>query len=286
MLALIGEHLTNAEIAARLYISQRTVESHVSALLRKLESPTGGNEPPRGASDHSRGRTGGGVRAPPASLPPALDLLADDTTFVGRAAEREVLRQQWQLAQAGHTLIVVVTAEAGMGKSRLVAELAAEVHANGGRCCSARATRTSTSRTGRSSRRSPTTPPALGRPRGGGPATRPARWLGCHPTGALLGSEVGGSRAMTSMPSSARWCSMRSGSGSSTAPAGPTLLVIEDLHWSTSTTRSVLRHLARRAGREPLLVVATARDTKPDFDDELVALLADLERCRPCGGSR
>lgn len=36
MLALVGDHLTNAEIAVRLVISVRTVESHVSSLLRKL----------------------------------------------------------------------------------------------------------------------------------------------------------------------------------------------------------------------------------------------------------
>ena len=39
VLALLGEHLSNAEIGARLFISVRTVESHVSSLLRKLEVP-------------------------------------------------------------------------------------------------------------------------------------------------------------------------------------------------------------------------------------------------------
>jgi DNA-binding CsgD family transcriptional regulator len=34
VLAAIAEHLTNAEIAGRLFISVRTVESHVSSLLR------------------------------------------------------------------------------------------------------------------------------------------------------------------------------------------------------------------------------------------------------------
>ena len=36
VLAALGEHLSNAEIGARLFISVRTVESHVSSLLRKL----------------------------------------------------------------------------------------------------------------------------------------------------------------------------------------------------------------------------------------------------------
>ncbi|WP_212013756.1 ATP-binding protein [Catenulispora pinistramenti] len=38
VLSLLGEHLSNAEISTRLFISVRTVESHVSSLLRKLQA--------------------------------------------------------------------------------------------------------------------------------------------------------------------------------------------------------------------------------------------------------
>ena len=117
VLAAVAERLTNVEIAERLYISERTVESHVSALLRKL-----------GAANRvelavqAKARLAG-VGA--GSLPGALELLADPPRHVGRRAELDVLRSLWGRAAGGRVLVAVIVGEAGIGKSRLVAELGA-----------------------------------------------------------------------------------------------------------------------------------------------------------------
>jgi predicted ATPase/DNA-binding CsgD family transcriptional regulator len=109
VLALVGEHLTNQQIANRLHLSVRTVESHVSSLLRKLlvtdrralaELAVHPTEP-----------------APPdAALPSPL------TSFVGRATERAELADALK-----HHRLVTAVGPGGVGKTRLALTVAADV---------------------------------------------------------------------------------------------------------------------------------------------------------------
>ncbi|MGN9789252.1 ATP-binding protein [Nonomuraea sp. ZG12] len=109
VLELVGAHLSNAEIGARLSISVRTVESHVSSLLRKLELPD---------------RRALAQRAPePAAGPshPAPVLPAPLTSFVGRVGERAELAEMLK----GHRQ-VTAAGPGGVGKTRLALAVAAD----------------------------------------------------------------------------------------------------------------------------------------------------------------
>ena len=66
----------------------------------------------------------------PGRLPPELDA-ATAPALAGREPEMEVLRGHWERTRDGVPALVVITGRAGMGKSRLVAELAGEVHRSG-----------------------------------------------------------------------------------------------------------------------------------------------------------
>lgn len=110
-----------------------------AAILRRdpsLAAPAElGGTAPRGSSDRAAG--GGPTRTEPAAGPdrhppsPALHDLVRRNPMVGRDEELTRLQELWRAVCGGARRIALVAGEAGIGKTRLVAELAREVSASG-----------------------------------------------------------------------------------------------------------------------------------------------------------
>ena len=112
VLTLVGEHRSNAEIGAQLFISVRTVETHVSSLLRKL-----GVRDRRALADLAAGL----ARAEQASQALA-GLPSPLSPFIGRARERAELSE----AVGAHRQVTAV-GPGGVGKTRLALAVAADL---------------------------------------------------------------------------------------------------------------------------------------------------------------
>ena len=118
VLSLIEAHLTNGQIADELCLSVRTVESHVSSLMRKLQV-TDRRSLARRAERVGLGRPADHGRWP-----------TEVSSFIGRESERDDL-----LAAVAEHRMVTVTGPGGVGKTRLarlVARDLAATRADGG----------------------------------------------------------------------------------------------------------------------------------------------------------
>ncbi|GAA2000664.1 ATP-binding protein [Catenulispora subtropica] len=109
VLALLGGRFTNAEIAARLHLSVRTVENHVSALLRKCGVADRRALAELAAQVEAGTPDPGRITGVPAAL----------TSFVGRDTDRRALLAALETAR-----LVTVQGPGGVGKTRLAAVLA------------------------------------------------------------------------------------------------------------------------------------------------------------------
>ena len=110
VLAALASDRSNAQIARQLHISIRTVESHVSSLLRKY-----------GVSDrHELGRLAGTEHVQGFATP-----TGPGTSFVGREQDRTEL-----LAALASNRLVSLLGPGGVGKTRLALRIAAEVGEN------------------------------------------------------------------------------------------------------------------------------------------------------------
>jgi class 3 adenylate cyclase/tetratricopeptide (TPR) repeat protein len=270
--------------AARLCAAATGGQILVTEVVRLLAGTAGGHElRPVGPLDLK------GLPAPvsacevaweplPAPSLPMPALLTDiGRIFVGRDRELERLEQLWKEVAAGELRVAFLPGEPGVGKTRLAAELAREVHEEGatvlaGRCDEdlgvpyqpfVEALRHFLDFTPDGD-----LPQRLGRY--GGELTRLVPELTARvpdlPPPLRSDPETERYRLFDGV---AAWLAALSADR-------PLLLVLDDLQWAAKPTLLLLRHVIRSSEPVRLFLLATYRDTEVSRTHPLAELLADL----------
>jgi DNA-binding SARP family transcriptional activator len=252
--ALRVYHACAATLERELRVAPSAATRRAYEALLPRAGPAGRSRPPAGP-------------AAPLGRPP----------LVGRGPQRARLTELWRAAQAGAgARLVLVTGEPGAGKTRLVEEFRSWCTAAGA-----------------------ATAEASSYPAEGALAYGPVvSWLRSGSLSGHLGRldparrvelarllpELGPSGAgppPPTPPDPDRRRLFEALAGAILAPAGPLLLVADDLHWADRETLQFLHYLLRARPQAPLLVVATARREELDRGHpahDLVAGLRALDR--------
>jgi DNA-binding SARP family transcriptional activator len=207
---------------------------------------------------------------------PVIGGVAASTPFVGREPQLATLRNIWREACDGQRHFELLRGEPGVGKTRLAAQFAAELHAAGatvlyGRCDEE---------------------PLLAYQ----PFVEALRHYLRHGDWAAGGESEHDLRELSRLLPEAR------GDGAATAESfekdpdseryllfqavtrlidratvrRPLLLVLDDLHWADKPTLLLLRHMLRLSEPSRLMVLGIFREVEVDSDHALVELMADM----------
>jgi DNA-binding SARP family transcriptional activator len=214
----------------------------------------------------------GGLETRALPLPGAL-IRAEQAPLVGRRESLAVLRAAWRRASAGAAAAVMLTGEAGSGKTRLLIELAGEAHAAGATVLAGRC------------------------PEDGGVAFAPfaealrpyvaashaalPEWVVAELARLLpeLSAETGAPEG-AAQDARHRLFEAVAAAIARAAERTPLLLIVEDLHWADPATLQMLGHVIRAVGGAPLLVAGSLRDEGAGAAAALQTLLGDLRRER------
>jgi predicted ATPase len=200
--------------------------------------------------------------------------------LIGREAELRTLIAAWDAAAAGRPSTVLIGGEAGIGKSRMVAELTRHAWGSGGLVLEGASISLG------SDEGLPLAPIA--------DALRAlARLLPPDEIHEVVGSaspalgrlvpELGATIDLSDAGTRPDWVQARMleavhGVLQRLSDRRPVLLVVEDLHWADRSTRDVLAFIARTARTERLLVVVTYRTDEIHRRHPIRPWLAEMER--------
>ncbi len=256
-------------------VLQRELTVEPETTTKQLYQEILRQRPSHAAADAESPATAHAVSA--VALAPPHETLPRELPLVGRETEIDRLRETLNRAWKGHGQVVVLIGEAGVGKSRLLAELAAEAVARGGRVL-----------VGRCYEAEQILPfaPWVDAFRAGHVAAEKAVLESLNP---LWRTEVARLLPELGVP----------GHGPGQNPVDyrqlfesvaqlvrhlvlhqPAVLIVEDLHWGDEMSLRLLSFLGRRLQTWPILVVGTAREEDLPGAPILRRTLGDLARDR------
>ena len=218
----------------------------------------------------------------PAIEPPGrspLDVIAP-VRLVGREQEMAFLHECWQKAQAGHGGLVLISGEAGVGKTRLVEEFANRLRWQGirvlwGRCYEferllpyqpfAETLRT-------------VLPALTSAELAAFPAWTVAEVARLLPEVSEIQPGLGATPSPEGDQEEARLFDGLARFLTELSSRGALLIVLEDFHWASESTLELLHYLARHLADHPVLMVGTLRPEALGLQHPLLALRRRLTR--------